>query len=413
MNLDDLKVEVRDKHLDRIGIVGLRDAHMELRPVFNNVGEWKLTLPNEHAMTKHLKESGSGLKVYGPGGVFITGPTTYWSVKASKEAPEPLATFTGITDDHHLRDRLAYPNPASDTMAGQAQQANDARTGPVETVMHEFVAANMGPTAPASRQIADLTLAADQGRGQTVTKTARFAIVGNVLAELAPLANLGFRIRNVGSGLRFSTYTMTDRRKEIRMSLRNNTLASYEREEAAPRATRVIVAGANEGVDRLFVERTSTESLELETEWARRIETFLDQRQTDTIPELARAGDELLAKDGIRQHGVKFEPMDETTMRFLKDWNLGDIVTAVVEGREIPAIVTEAIIRVDNNGVRVACALGTQTSTGNAINSIEARLDALEKNVEIPADLSQQLQTHQAQIDDLIARVEALENGAA
>lgn len=394
MRMEDIHVEVRDASLRRLGTVSLREAKLLLRPVFNNVGEWEMELPIENPMCDELRKPGSGIVVTGPGpggngrAVFLSGPMTYSSSKASSAEPTGMMTFKGITDDHHLRDRLAYPVPGDPTMAGQQAKANDKRTGPVESVMHAFVNANVGPDSPASRRINELRMGTDLGRGPTVQKSARFKVLGNLLLEAAPLAKLGFRVVQVGSKLEFQTFEQADKRKLIRFDLWNNTLASYQVEQAGAQTTHVIVAGQEEGVDRQLFEVTSEESLEQADIWHRRIETFLDQRQTDDVAELTQAGDELLAKSGIAQYGVKFTPMDEYTMRYLYDWSLGDIVTAVVEGREVSAVVAEAIIKIDKDGVRIAAALGDQTSTGNAINTVDMRLEALEKNVAVMTNRS-------------------------
>lgn len=90
---------------------------------------------------------------------------------------------------------------------------------------------------------------------------------------------------------------------------------------------------------------------------------------------------------------MKFVPMDDGTMEFLKDWFVGDRVTAVVEDREVPAIVSAAVLRVDQDGVQIMCALGDingQGSTEGFISRTESRLSALERTAEsaklVPAE---------------------------
>jgi len=391
MELTDLTIEVRDVNLNRVGVILPTDATFELRDEFCNVGKWSITLPLEHPMVAKLRTPGAGLIATGPdSNTLLSGPVVASSSTGSADAPEGMVTIDGVTDDVVLSDALAYANPASSTMAGQTVQANDVRTGPLETVMHAFVNANIGPGAPAARRKARLVMGTNLGRGPSVTKSARFPVLGNLLNEIAALGDIGFRVIQRGQQLVFETYQVADRTKTIRMDLWNNTLASYDVQTAGATLTRAIVAGQEEGVKRQLLERTTAEAQAQEALWGRRIERFLDQRQTDDITELQQAGDKVLAKEGIAQAVIKFVPMDDTTMRPLYDWWLGDKVTAVIEGQELTALVQAAIIRVDSDGLRVAVALGDQKGTVGQIqafqNAIEQRVSAIERTVEVSSN---------------------------
>lgn len=388
MELTDLTLEVRDAQLRRGGVVSLKDAELELRPAFCNVGTWSVTLPLTHPTVRILRKPGSGIVVTGPDKEhLLSGPMTQTLSKASSDNPEGLVTFTGITDDHVLGDSLAFPVPSSSTMAGQKAKANDIRSGPLESVMHSFVNANIGPAAPEPRRDARLIMGSDLGRGPQVKKSARFPKLGALLNEISALGDIGFRVIQRGTKLRFETWKIADRSAQIRMDLWNNTLSSYEATDAGAAVTHVFVAGQEEGVLRQLLERTSEDSLAQEKLWGRRIERFLDQRQTDDIKELEQAGDEVLAKEGTGQSVVKFTPMDEHTMRYLHDWNLGDKVTAVVEGREIAAIVSAAVIKVGPKGVQVGAILGGIGDTEGFAQRTEKRLSLLERNLETSSTL--------------------------
>ncbi|WP_144721252.1 hypothetical protein [Cellulosimicrobium sp. TH-20] len=393
MLVEDLTLEVRDPQLRRAGIVDLNDAVLEIRSEFCNVGTWKLTVVSDHPTIKTLRTPGSGITLRAHGKVFFSGRHDGRTAKATFDDPEGTVTFEGISDDHILGDRLAYPVPSSPTMEGQTAAANDVREGKLETVMHSFVRANVGPGAPAVRRHPQLDMGPDLGRGPAVKRSTRFAKLGNLLRDIVVLGDLGFRVIQRGTRLAFETYAVTDRTKTIRMDVWNGTLESYESTSVGASVTHVIVAGQDEGVKRQLLERTSAESLAQEKLWNRRIELFLDQRHTDDLEELAQAGDEELAKNGVAQSAVKFVPMDDGTMEFLKDWFVGDRVTAVVEDREVPAIVSAAVLRVDQDGVQIMCALGDingQSSTEGFISRTESRLSALERTAEsaklVPAE---------------------------
>ncbi|WP_263729952.1 Gp37-like protein [Cellulomonas sp. SG140] len=391
MDISDITLEVRNKNLGRVGVILPTDATFTLKVVYCNVGEWSITLPLEHPMTAELRKPGAGLIVTGPGGMLLlSGLADESASTASSSAPEGMVTVSGVTDDVRLSDALAWPVPTSDTMAGQAASAHDTRTGPVETLLHAYVNANIGPGAPASRRVAKLVMGTNQGRGPTITKNARFPVLGSWLNEIAATTDLGFRVVQRGSQLVFETFKVVDRSREIRMDIWNNTLASYDVRESGPITTRAIVAGQDEGTDRQFLERTTTESLAQEALWGRRIEKFLDRRNTGVVTELQQAGDEVLAQEGVAQKVVKFVPMDDSTMAYGKDWYLGDRVTAVIEGREITAIAQAVVIVVDDQGLRLQVGLsqtGMATDfTATQPSRIDQRVDYLERNVEIPLD---------------------------
>ena len=257
--------------------------------------------------------------------------------------------------------------------------------------MHGYVEANIGPSAPVARRKARFRSGSNLGRGVVVEKAARFPVLGQLLAEIATLSKLGFQVVQRDSELVFETFGMRDRSREIRMDLWNNTLASYNVSEIGASVTHAIVGGREQGSDtapttRDLVLGSTPESEEQAVLWGRRRERFLDRRAADSVAELDQAARELLATDGNGQSVVQFTPMDHHTMRYQVDWGLGDYVTAVIEGREIAAVVRAVVILVDAEGVRISCALGdpaalNEDSAAKAfINRTEQRVSALERS---------------------------------
>jgi hypothetical protein len=385
LQIEDLTIEVRNKALKRVGIILPTEATFMLRDEWNAPGSWTLTLPVEHPMVFHLRVPGSGIVATGPNGLLYTGRTLTASSKGSKDQPEGTVQFTGATDDLILGDYTAWPVPENATIEGQKARENHELSGPAESVIHGYVAANM-VNSPAPRRVSNLTMGTNQARGLHVRRTARFDNLATMLADIGELSGLGYRIMCQRERLVFETFKPIDRSKTIRMDLWNNTLASYDYTTKGATTTHSIVLGSNEGVKRDMVLRTSAESLAQEALWGRRIEKVSDKRGAKEIAELEQTGDEVIAKEGLDQSTVKFVPMDETTMRYQVDWNIGDLVTAVIEGKEITARVTAAIVSVDTNGVRVACALGdiSSTSSGAALTKFQSttntRLNSLEAN---------------------------------
>lgn len=389
VNINDLTVEVRNSNLNRVGVITPKYLDFKAQTVHNGVGQWELTLPASHPMASVLATPGSGIVVSLYGATKFSGPTTQPARSTDRENPDGSYTFTGVTDDVLLADALAYPQPSNSNPVTQTT-AYDIRSGNAETVMRDFVSANIGPTAPAGRKTGfrnyielDPT---NLGRGTAIVKSARFDNLGALLGEIATVANLGFQIVQRGSMLRFEVLTITDRSASVRLNVQNGNISRETLVVSPPEVTRVVVAGQGEGVARQFVERTTTDSTAAEAAWGRRIEVFKDQRNTDNTTELQQAGDKLLLDAGFTATAVKAIPADAINMMYGKDWEVGDTVGLVTFGQETKAVVTAAVILVNKETVSVGASIGDVTGfdASNAqakrVEDTARRVDALEKS---------------------------------
>ncbi|WP_438470792.1 siphovirus ReqiPepy6 Gp37-like family protein [Streptomyces asiaticus] len=396
MRLQDITVEVRDKSLTRRGLVRLEELQLELADNFNNVGSWKLTLAAENPMTSVLRSPGAGLIITGPNGVLVSGPMVKSEYAATQEDPGGSVVFEGVSDTICLADALAFPDPTNPNGASQTL-AHDVRQGKAEDVMHAFVMANIGPTAPPERRKARLIDGESRGRGPTVIKSARFPVLGNLLTELALLGQLGFRVVQRGAGLVFETYQITDRTDLIRLDVANGTLAGQRVAITPPGVTRAIVAGQGELTKRQFLQAQTAESMAAEADWGRRIEVFIDQRNTDKWDELKQAGDEAMEDSGFTAVNVQVVPMEDSAMRFGHDWYLGDKVSVVVDNQELSSNVTGMVIKADSDGLKVGALLGDATgfsvdaALSKRVTTTEARVSQLERSSDVGAAADNQM----------------------
>lgn len=385
MQVQDITVEVRDKTLKRVGVIRPEFLNVKVSPVLNGVGSWTLTLPADHALAKVLSTPGSGIIVTGPTDIIMSGPTTGITKGVSSSDPGGSVTFDGVDDNVILSDTLAFTEPTNPNAATQLL-AHDVRTGNAESVMRAYVDANCGPSAPAPRKRTGLTLAANQNRGVTVTKSARFDVLGTLLQEIALVANLAFRVVQRGSGLVFEVSDRRDRSPFVRFDVYNGNLTSQEVTMSPPGATTVIVAGQGDLTDRQFIVRTTDQAQADSATWGRYIEVWVDQRNTNVVSELQQAGDEVLAGSGFTQIATKIVPSDDTTMRFGIDWGLGDVVTIVVENTEQRSFISGYNIVADSSGVKVGVILGDSAALDQSVaqqrqtDDIEQRVENLEKN---------------------------------
>jgi microcystin-dependent protein len=387
MNVDDLIVEVRDGNLARVGRILPTDLvgfNAVLR--FNNVGTWEIpALPDTHPLCAVLRSPGSGIIVTGPDGVILSGPTI--SAINSVESGQGSGTWkiSGVDDSVILGERLAYPTPTTADVTAQTS-AYDTRTGVASTVMLDYVEANLADgVAPVTRAISYLTIGTDPVVGSTVKRSARFDILGELLSELASIDSLGFDIRQNDDVLEFNVFEPVDRSLEIRMDVSNNTLSRTEYAYGRPNATLAIVAGQGAGTDRQFVEVTTTASEDAETLWERRIETFIDQRNTSDETELEQAGLEKLATDGVTVTSIDVVPSSDVTMVYGVDFNLGDRVGVTVGAQEVSAIVTTVSLSIETDGVRVGATVGDPTGvdfealTAKRSTDTQRRVNSLER----------------------------------
>jgi hypothetical protein len=387
MRVEELTIEVRDPNLVRVGQVSdfnLPGAEFVLR--FNNVGSWLLRMPYGDPLGDLLRTPGYGIVVTGPDGdVIFSGPTLAAKLEQTPEDPAGFWLIEGADDTLILQERLAYPDPATADVTAQTE-SHDRRTGLAETVMKAYVLANAGPTAPVSRRVAGLTVGTDLGRGPTVTNAARFTELQTLLFGIAESAGLGYDIKQVNTDLVFDVFEPADRSGFVRLDVENDLLRSAEYGYVAPEATRVIVAGQGEAIDRLFFEVSNTDSTAAETLWGRRIETFKDARQSVELSELQQAGDEELADTGKTVVSVAVTPTDDVQMRYGLDWNLGDIVSVTAGDVETTATVTEVGISVEPDGVRIGATLGTpapfdfESRLVSRVSEQDERISALERN---------------------------------
>lgn len=387
MRQEDLLVEVRDKTLTRVGAIPADLLTMDAEDVHNNVGTWRLSLNAEHPLASVLATPGAGIIVTGPSDVLFSGPVT--KTENASTATDPLGTLKveGVDDTIILSDMLAWPDPANGNAASQ-NFAYDERVGAAETLMHAYVAANCGPSAPANRRRTGLVMGTNEARGPVVTKAARFQQLGELCKELAEPAGLGFRVVQRGANLVFETYAVQDRTKEARLGVANNTLAGQRVSTSTPLKTRVIVGGDGDGSNRLFVGVDNADSLAAEADWGRRIETFIDERSSTDTAELTQKGTEALADGGKTVTAAQAVPMEDSASDFGRDWFLGDKVAVIVGSSEMAAVVTGIVLKVDSDGYRLGATLGDPTplnpavADAKAVKELESRVSSLERTAE-------------------------------
>lgn len=362
MRIDDLAVEVRDDALARVGRLSGADlVGAEFVLKYNDVGSWKVRLHATSALATLLRTPGYGLIVTGPTGTIMSGPTMSAALEQTLEDPDGAWVIQGVDDSVILRERLVYPDPIDADVTSQ-QFAYDTRNDVAETVLKEYVDANL-VSGPAVRQVANLTVEADLGRGSTVYADARFQQMQEFFHGLAQTGGIGYRIEQVGSNLVFQVYEPVDRSSLVSLDIENGRLTSANYSYAAPSLTRAIVGGAGEAEERLFYEGTLAQSTAAETEWGRRIEVFVDSRNTQETAEFEQHAAEALIDEGKTKVALTVTPTDDGTMLFGDQWGLGDTVTVTAGTIITTAVVYTVALSVQADGVYIAAEVGKPISS--------------------------------------------------
>lgn len=397
----DLIVEVRNLDLIRVAQLTETDVGtLTAVPRANDVGGWELTLPNavidpssgdwvRHAAAAELRKEGAGIIVTGPHGVILSGPMTSATYNADTENISGEWKFTGVSDAVLLADAEAYPSPTIVNPAAQVA-ANDTRTASAEELLRQYVSANITPAgAPAGRVVGlrtKLVVPIGGTRGPQLTKSPRFQNLLELCREIAFAGNLRFDIVQIGSGLEFRIWEPVDRSKFVRMDMENDLLKTVTYGYGAPSTTLAIVAGQGQGTERTILSRQGDKAAASEALWGRRVERFIDQRQTDAPDELAQAGDDAIVEGAASATGLQVTPTDTDAMLFLRDWNVGDLVGVVVEGQEVAAPVTEAALSIDGASVVFVATLGSadafdpDAAAQTRASATSSRVSSLERN---------------------------------
>lgn len=387
MMAPDYLVEVRDKDFIRVGQIAAEFLNIQFTEVFRGVGSWQLKLPAEHPLLEDLKQPGSGIVITQRSSSRVYSGRTRSAV-LSQNSADPLGTWvvSGSDDGIVAAATVVYPDPAAAPDAQSVGYWVFSAAG--ETVMRDAVRLNAGSTALVARRYPWLSVPASAGLGSTVKVSSRFDVLGDLLTSVAIQANLGWTFYQLGDGVVFDVYAPQDKRKMIRLDIRNGGLESTELGFSAPSATQVLVMGQGEGENRTILPVTTTESVAAALDWGLRWEATKDQRNTDDPDELEAAGVEILSEKGETVHSLKVTPSDAPGQALGADWWLGDAVTVVIDGQETSAIVAQVATSITSAGVIQQATVGDpvgfswDAKVASKLKDHEQRLGNVENYVE-------------------------------
>jgi Siphovirus ReqiPepy6 Gp37-like protein len=350
----------------------------------NDVGSGTFTAPNTVKLYNAVSTPNNRVCVIRNGAVFMSGPIEHpgdykWSADSASEAGPGVLTVNFASNELYLAERLTYPAP---TLAATAQNADyfvdNGRAA--ELVMRTLFDKNIGLNALAARKPAvPMGLGTLAGVGAVVNLSTRFEVLTDVYRKLCTAGgNLGFRMRDGGTGLLFEVFAPRDRTKIVQFSRGRNNLRSLSTSPEAPTGTVALVGGANSGAARLMVERASS------TPW-RRMEHFVNESGLSDTTGLQQSGDHANA-DKAERVGLTATAVDSPGCRFGVDYLLGDKVAVELATGVLVTDVVRAVklTATPEAGEVVSPTIGlsdphTDTPTVRAVRDLYRRLGRLER----------------------------------
>jgi hypothetical protein len=375
-------VYLRDKEFNLVGEVSHYDQ-FEATVGFNVLGRFVLNysyderhLTSDAAALIDAMQPGGGVVVKREGAVIFSGPIL--RRRESWAAGKRALEISGTDDNWVISTRLCLPVVDGSPFSSAS---HDVRVGAAETIMVGYVDYNMGPSAMSARQVAGLTIGADLGRGGIVTARARFCSLLEMLQAIALAGGgLGFKMaQTTGAGvnpaLTFTVYEQDDKTSTVRFGTELGNLSSWGLLEDVPSGNVVYVGGQGELTARAFVERLDQQSM---MDYGR-IEFFKDQRNEANAAQLAVWGDAELQAAGA---GITIEAKAVETDYPVwgVDYDLGDIVTVIVDGMRYTETIRSVTIKMTQQTVSVQPIIGSVTAKTSGLG-FSARLDEIDKKI--------------------------------
>ncbi len=328
----------------------------------NDIGILQIVLPGDFDMANVRLDSWIWVYRFIGNLRVLVGNTVFFIREIERQSSnnQNLLIFSAVSAIELLARRIvAYASGTS--------QAN--KSGAAETVMKEIVSENLGADAGAGRDLsAYMTIASDNGAGATVTKGFSWDNVLDVLQEISQYSVLAedaiyFDVvyQNTGK-LEFKTYAGL-RGQDLSYSSGQGLIVSPQHDNLGQavytqdwtsEATYIYAGGQGQEADRLVVSASSAD----------RIQTSVLNLREDFVSATMQSASSGLfssAQSELHKHRpVRLftgELMNTPTMRFGIEWNLGDKVTAVFDGKPFDCIINGVSVRVNAGKESIAAKL--------------------------------------------------------
>ena len=245
-----------------------------------------------------------------------------------KQDGSVVLTLYGTGYTHLLKRRIIIP---------PAEQESSVKTGVAETVIKDFVTDQAISPTDATRIIDGLANETDAGAGGTAEYSARYTNLFTAVSRCAEQGSVDFGITKdttVGTFLlQVRELWGTDRRVGNSTGIAptifdvtlNNMIIPISSTSGDGEVNHVYVGGQGQGVDRTVAEYSDA-TAEAISPWNRH-EAFVDARSESTADGLETRGTAYLEAHKVVTT-LSFNIQQTLGTRWLRNWELGDIVTA-------------------------------------------------------------------------------------
>jgi hypothetical protein len=257
--------------------------------------------------------------------------------------------------------------------------AYDVRTGICSTVLLGYVNANLIAPTNTDRRNTHIVAALDPVIGTSVSGNARG---DNLLALMQQLASsggdIGFRVLQTANGvLTFSIYQPNDRTTTAKFSQDLKNLFDFSYSLAGPLSNSTEVWGGGVGAARTSLVVQDATSI---AAWGLVEGPIIDARDTSDVPTMTqRAQADINAN--TEQTNLAITPGDTGTVRYGRDYTLGDIVAMTIDGNAITNKIRSVHIELKSPGdeERITPGIGnpTQGDVAHWFDAYQARQQML------------------------------------
>lgn len=311
------------------------------RHIANGPSTWILDGPSEHLS---VFTPGMGCILF-DGAQFVSSGQLLEPQRGYEADPETgemadTTTLGFIEDTDDLWSRRAWPDPSHPltTTPSNFGSTYDTRTGARETILRDYIAANLGPAAPiVSRRLPQLFLPTSLGRGGSTTYEARMEPLGEIAAELGEAGGFDVHIRHDESTgtprLVLAIEEVDDVSENVVFGFAEagratGVVSSWHYSMSAPQLTDAILFSAG---DLELREGTRFTDEAAVTRWGRRREGLIDQGYTEDLSVITDAGAKAL-EDGASPVEATVQVTDAGDAIYRQTYHLGDQIGIVLPG---------------------------------------------------------------------------------
>jgi len=273
-----------------------------------------------------------------------------------------------------------------------AGEAYDRLTEATETIMKRYVRNNCTEPADSARVIEQLTIAADQARGQLLTYQTRYKQLDEELQAISNASGLGWNVWLDWGASRWVFDVLEGRIMTAGQTALPPVIFSVDFDAVRSQVytdsdvgyrNQAYVGGQGEGANRAIAEVGESKA------GLDRIETFIDARDVTEAADLTERGQQKLQEmQHLRSFATEIMPQGPYT--YLVDWDLGDVVTVQNRrwGVTLDVRVAEVLEVYEPGGTRLDVTFGAAMPT--LVDRVRQAVDApLVERPDVPTRTSE------------------------